>query len=85
MNNGKDSPVREEPKRGKSESGVEGGTEEKKRDRRESIIEESVRVVRKVARQEIMGLLKKMKGGKAVGMTGIVVEVLKAGCIGIIE
>ena len=32
-------------------------------------------MVKKVVREEIMGALKKMKGGKAVGMDGIVVEI----------
>ena len=34
------------------------------------------RVVREVVREEIMGALKRMKGGKAAGMDGIVVKML---------
>ena len=36
-------------------------------------------------REEITGALKKMKGGKAAGMDGIVVEMLKNGGITIID
>ena len=32
-----------------------------------------------------MGTLRKMKGGKAAGMDGIAVEMLKNGCINIID
>ena len=38
-----------------------------------------------MVREEIMGALKKMKGGKAAGMDGIVVEMLKKGGISIID
>ena len=38
-----------------------------------------------MVREEIMGELKKMKGFNADGMDGIVVEMLKRGCIGIID
>ena len=34
-------------------------------------------VVREVVREEIMGALKKIKGGKTAGMDGLVVEILK--------
>ena len=36
-------------------------------------------------REEIIGALKKMKSGKAAGMDGIVVEMLKNGSNNIIE
>ena len=48
-------------------------------------IGENERVVRRVVREEIMGALKKMKGCKAPGMDGIVVEMLKKGGISIID
>ena len=48
--------------------------------RRESI-RENERVVREMVREEIMDALKKMKGGKADGMDGIVVGKLKNGGI----
>ena len=44
--------------------------------RRENIGENN-RVAREVAREEIMGALKNMKGGKAADMDDIVVEILK--------
>ena len=40
-------------------------------------IGENEKVVREVVREEIMGTLKKVKGGKAAAMDGIVVEILK--------
>ena len=40
-------------------------------------IGENARVIKEVVREEIMGVVKKMKGCKAVGMNGIVVEMLK--------
>ena len=40
-----------------------------------------MRVVREVLRAEIMGAVKKMKGGKAAGIYGIFVEMLKNGGI----
>ena len=39
------------------------------------------RVVRKIVREERMGVLKKMKGGRAADMDGIVVKMLKNGGI----
>ena len=36
-------------------------------------------------REEIVGALKKMKGGKAAGIDGIVVEILKSGSISLIN
>ena len=39
-------------------------------------IGENERVVREVVREEIMGALKRVKGGKAAGMDGIVVKML---------
>ena len=52
-------------------------------DVRRARIRGNERVVRKGVREEIMGVLKKVKGGKAAGMDGIVVEMLKSGGIGI--
>ena len=43
------------------------------------------RVVRKVGREETMGALKKMKGGKAAGVNAIVVKMSKNGGIGMID
>ena len=48
-------------------------------------IGENERVVRKVVKEEIMGALKKMKNGRAAGMDGIVVGILKNGGISIID
>ena len=48
-------------------------------------IGENERVVRGVVREEIMGVLKKMKGGKEAGMDDIVVEMLKNGSISITD
>ena len=42
-------------------------------------------VVREVVREEIMGALKNMKGGKAAGMDDTVLEMLKNGGISIID
>ena len=47
------------------------------RDVRRASIGQNERVVREVLGKEIMSTLKKMKGGKATGMDGIVVEILK--------
>ena len=38
---------------------------------------ESNKFLKKMTYEEIMGVLKKIKGGKAAGMDGIVVEMLK--------
>ena len=38
---------------------------------------ETERIVREMVREEIMGALEKMKSGKAAGMDGIVVKMLK--------
>ena len=46
-------------------------------DVRRGRIGENEREVRKVLREEILDALKKMEGGKADGMDGIVVEMLK--------
>ena len=54
-------------------------------DIRKDRIGENERVVREMVREEIMVTLKNMKGGKAVGMDGIVVEMLKNGGISIID
>ena len=48
-------------------------------------IRENERLVRKVVGEEIMSALKKMKSGKAAGMDGTVVEILKSGDINIID
>ena len=45
-------------------------------DVRRERIGENERVVREVVREEIMGALKRRKGGKAAGMDGIVVKML---------
>ena len=49
------------------------------------MIGEKERVIREMVREGIMGALKKMKGGKASGMDGIVIEMLKNGGISIID
>ena len=56
-----------------------GGYERRER------IGENERVVREVVREEIMGALKKITGGKVAGMDGIVVEMLNKGGISIID
>ena len=50
-------------------------------DARKERIGENVRVVRKVVRKKMMRALKKIKGAKAAGMDGIVVEIWKNGGI----
>ena len=52
--------------------------------RREGI-GESERVVRELVREEIMVSLKKIIGGKAAGMDGLVVKIFKKGGINIID
>ena len=54
-------------------------------DVRRETIGDNERVVREMETEEIIGELKKMKVGKAVGMDGIVVEMLKNGGISIID
>ena len=43
------------------------------------------RVARRAVREEIRSALKKMKGGKAVGLDSIVVQIFKSGGISIIN
>ena len=54
-------------------------------DRRKERIRENEREVREVVREEIKGVLKKMKGGKVAGMYGILVKNVKNECICIID
>ena len=54
-------------------------------DVRRERIGENARVVREVVREEIVGALKKIKGGKAADMDDIMVDILKNGGISITD